>query len=321
MAGRPRRERVLERLSRAARRRGARRQPRASSTSRRTRSPRSRAPCPACATSIRRSSSTTPRCASTPTARRRAGRRDARAPRRRPRSRRRSATSTRRACGSTPATAQSYYVVTYYDATRRSTIRNALAPLPVRVGRRGARGHARRLRHDPPRRPVRSRSSATSSQRAAHVADADRGARHRQRRRRARAERSHATRAPRDVKFDFVGQVELMRTTFSGLGVAHRPRGHGRLHDHGVAVQVAAPAVHHALHDPGVARRHRARAASPAGQGFSITALMGVLMVVGIAVSNGILLVDDANAPARRGRRRSRSDHRGGALALRARSR
>jgi multidrug efflux pump subunit AcrB len=31
-----------------------------------------------------------------------------------------------------------------------------------------------------------------------------------------------------------------------------------------------------------------------AGQGFSITALMGVLMVVGIAVSNGILLVDDA---------------------------
>jgi multidrug efflux pump subunit AcrB len=31
-----------------------------------------------------------------------------------------------------------------------------------------------------------------------------------------------------------------------------------------------------------------------AGQGFSITALMGVLMVIGIAVSNGILLVDDA---------------------------
>ena len=31
-----------------------------------------------------------------------------------------------------------------------------------------------------------------------------------------------------------------------------------------------------------------------AGQGFSITALMGVLMVIGIAVSNGILMVDDA---------------------------
>ncbi len=32
-----------------------------------------------------------------------------------------------------------------------------------------------------------------------------------------------------------------------------------------------------------------------AGQGFSVTALMGLLMVVGIAVSNGILLVDEAN--------------------------
>jgi multidrug efflux pump subunit AcrB len=31
------------------------------------------------------------------------------------------------------------------------------------------------------------------------------------------------------------------------------------------------------------------------GQGFSVTALMGILMVIGIAVSNGILLVDDAN--------------------------
>ena len=30
------------------------------------------------------------------------------------------------------------------------------------------------------------------------------------------------------------------------------------------------------------------------GMGFSITALMGVLMVVGIAVSNGILLIDHA---------------------------
>jgi multidrug efflux pump subunit AcrB len=36
-------------------------------------------------------------------------------------------------------------------------------------------------------------------------------------------------------------------------------------------------------------------ALAAAGQGISITALMGVLMVVGIAVSNGILLIDDAN--------------------------
>jgi multidrug efflux pump subunit AcrB len=38
-----------------------------------------------------------------------------------------------------------------------------------------------------------------------------------------------------------------------------------------------------------------------AGQGFSITALMGVLMVIGIAVSNGILLVDHANRAFHRG--------------------
>ena len=39
-----------------------------------------------------------------------------------------------------------------------------------------------------------------------------------------------------------------------------------------------------------------------AGQGFSVTALMGALMVVGIAMSNGILLVDEANKQtARRG--------------------
>src|SRR5262249_22298068 len=34
---------------------------------------------------------------------------------------------------------------------------------------------------------------------------------------------------------------------------------------------------------------------------FSITALMGILMVVGIAVSNGILLVDDANRRVQEG--------------------
>src|ERR1700747_1708583 len=32
-----------------------------------------------------------------------------------------------------------------------------------------------------------------------------------------------------------------------------------------------------------------------AGQGLSIIALMGILMVIGIAVSNGILLVDEAS--------------------------
>jgi multidrug efflux pump subunit AcrB len=52
-----------------------------------------------------------------------------------------------------------------------------------------------------------------------------------------------------------------------------------------------------------------------AGQGFSITALMGILMVIGIAVSNGILLVDDAN------RRLEEGAEKEDAIVLAARSR
>ena len=85
-----------------------------------------------------------------------------------------------------------------------------------------------------------------------------------------------------------------MRTTFSGLGFALGVGRHGGLHDHGLPVQVGAPSLHHAVHHSGVAGRDRV-GAHAAGQGFSITALMGILMVIGIAVSNGILLVDDAN--------------------------
>src|SRR6201999_1563053 len=98
----------------------------------------------------------------------------------------------------------------------------------------------------------------------------------------------------RNVKFDFVGQVELMRTTFSGLGVAI-----------GLAVMVVfmimasqfkslrLPFV--MLFTIPVSLVGIVLALMAAGQGFSITALMGVLLVIGIAVSNGILLVDDAN--------------------------
>jgi multidrug efflux pump subunit AcrB len=39
-----------------------------------------------------------------------------------------------------------------------------------------------------------------------------------------------------------------------------------------------------------------------AGQGFSITALMGILMVIGIAVSNGILLVHQASVHLEEGK-------------------
>ncbi len=53
-----------------------------------------------------------------------------------------------------------------------------------------------------------------------------------------------------------------------------------------------------------------------AGQGFSITALMGILMVIGIAVSNGILLVDDAQPALQR-----RGQTSGDAIVAAARSR
>ena len=97
-----------------------------------------------------------------------------------------------------------------------STIRTRSRELPVRVGDDGERGHARRLRHDPPLGRARSRSSATSSSASRTSSCRPRGATSAARRAsskqtlRARsADRATST-------FDFVGQVELMRTTFSG---------------------------------------------------------------------------------------------------------
>jgi multidrug efflux pump subunit AcrB len=98
----------------------------------------------------------------------------------------------------------------------------------------------------------------------------------------------------KDVRYHFVGQVELMRTTFGGLGLAI-----------GLAVMVVfmvmasqfkslrLPFV--MLFTIPVSLVGVVLALLAAGQGFSITALMGMLMVIGIAVSNGILLVDEAN--------------------------
>ena len=98
----------------------------------------------------------------------------------------------------------------------------------------------------------------------------------------------------RDIQFQFVGQVDLMRTTFSGLGLAM-----------GLAIMVVfmiMAAQFKSLRLPfimlftiPVSLLGIVLALIAGGQGFSITALMGVLMVVGIAVSNGILLIDDAN--------------------------
>jgi multidrug efflux pump subunit AcrB len=190
-----------------------------------------------------------------------------------------------------PKNGQSYYVVTFYDSARvRDT--KALAALPVRVSFSGkpvllgAYGNVHRT--------VGAVSVERNHlERAAHVlmqterrdlgssADA------------LEAALKHDPRT-RHVAFHYVGQVALMRDTFSGLGLAL-----------GLAVMVVfmimasqfkslrLPFV--MLFTIPVSLMGIVLALTAAGQGFSITALMGILMVIGIAVSNGILLVDDAN--------------------------
>jgi multidrug efflux pump subunit AcrB len=92
-----------------------------------------------------------------------------------------------------------------------------------------------------------------------------------------------------------------MRTTFSGLGVAL-----------GLAVMLVfmiMATLFRSLRLPlamlfaiPVCLVGIVGALLAAGQGFSITTLMGVLMVIGIAVSNGILLVDHANRGVQAGK-------------------
>ncbi len=186
---------------------------------------------------------------------------------------------------------QSYYVVTSYEGTHVSDTR-ALGSLPVRVSATGqavllgAYGNIRRAVG-----PILVERSHL--ERAEHILmqteGRDIGT--------AAAELESALKKDprtRDVHFHFVGQVDLMRTTFSGLGLAL-----------GLAVMVVfmimasqfkslrLPFV--MLFTIPVSLVGIVLALMGAGQGFSITALMGILMVIGIAVSNGILLVDDAN--------------------------
>jgi CzcA family heavy metal efflux pump len=190
-----------------------------------------------------------------------------------------------------PNNGQSYYVVSFYDGASVPDA-NALAQVPVLIGSGG--------------QPVRLGAYATvrrsvgpiaiernQLQRAAHVYMQTEG---RDLGTVARDLESALQADPRtrDIPFGFVGQVELMRTTFAGLGLAL-----------GLAVMVVfmimasqfkslrLPFV--MLFTIPVSLVGIVLALLAAGQGFSITALMGILMVIGIAVSNGILLVDDAN--------------------------
>jgi CzcA family heavy metal efflux pump len=188
------------------------------------------------------------------------------------------------------ANGQSYYVVTYYEHSAVADP-NALAALPVRIseaGRPVTLGAYSRIRRSTG--PVAIERNQL--QRAAHVIGAVEG---RDLGTVAADIEAALKKDPRTahVKVDFVGQVELMRTTFSGLGLAL-----------GLAVMVVfmiMASQFRSLRLPfimlftiPVSLVGIVTALMAAGQGFSITALMGILMVIGIAVSNGILLVDDA---------------------------
>jgi multidrug efflux pump subunit AcrB len=186
---------------------------------------------------------------------------------------------------------QSYYVVTYLDG-RTVNDPSALAAVPVRVGEAGdavTLGAYSTIRRS--LGPIAIERNRL--QRVAHVLmqtegrDLGTAA--------AELERKlHEDPRTRDLDLRFVGQVDLMRTTFSGLGLAL-----------GLAVMVVfmimasqfkslrLPFV--MLFTIPVSLLGIVLALMAGGQGFSVTALMGMLMVIGIAVSNGILLVDEAN--------------------------
>jgi multidrug efflux pump subunit AcrB len=186
---------------------------------------------------------------------------------------------------------QSYYVVTYYDRKDVPDIAG-LGRVPVRVAPNGAAvtlgayGNLRRAlgpvsieRNQLERSAVvymqtEGRDIGSAAEELEQKLDADP--------------------RTRELKRNFVGQVDLMRTTFSGLGLAI-----------GLAIMVVfmiMASQFKSLRLPFVmlftipcTLVGIVLALLAAGQGFSVTALMGILMVVGIAVSNGILLVDHAN--------------------------
>jgi multidrug efflux pump subunit AcrB len=185
---------------------------------------------------------------------------------------------------------QSYYVVTGYDPEKLDTP-SKLATAPVRIDPKGATvtlgAYGQIGRSTGPIAIERNQL-----QRAAHVLmqverrDIGSTASELERRLAANPKTSH-------LHVHFVGQVELMRTTFGGLGLAV-----------GLAIMVVfmiMASQFKSLKMPFImlftipcTLVGIVTALMAGGQGFSVTALMGMLMVVGIAVSNGILLIDHA---------------------------
>ncbi len=186
---------------------------------------------------------------------------------------------------------QSYFVVTYYDE-HAVTDRDSLVDVPVRASvEHGAvklGSYARVVRGGGPIAIERNRLARVATI-LFQTGGRDLGS--------VAADLEAELRADRrtgDLRFSFVGQVDLMRTTFSGLGLA-------------IALAVMLvftimvtqfrsmrlPLV--MLFTIPVTFVGVVVALLAAEQGLSITSLMGMLMVIGIAMSNGILLVDHAN--------------------------
>jgi multidrug efflux pump subunit AcrB len=197
-----------------------------------------------------------------------------------------------------PHNGQAYYVVTYYDE-RAVPDANALAELPVRVTPEGKPvtlgAYAKVFRTTGPVAVERDHM-----RRVTEVYMQTQG----------RDIGSAAAELDRKLKMDprtaglktsYVGEVDLMRTTFSGLGLAV-----------GLAVMLIFMIMSvqfKSLRLPFVMLFTIPTcvvgiviALMAAGQGLSITALMGILMVVGIAVSNGILLVHEASVHLNEGK-------------------
>ncbi|MFT3696938.1 MAG: efflux RND transporter permease subunit [Kofleriaceae bacterium] len=188
---------------------------------------------------------------------------------------------------------EAYYLVTEYD-DKRVNDTDALNGIPLRVGPSGAAvalgsyGNVRRSAG-----PVAIERDQL--QRASHVLmqteGRDIGT--------AAAELEQKLKA-KGIQFDFVGQVKLMRNTFSGLGLGI-----------GLAIMVVfmiMASQFKSLRMPFImlftipcTLIGIVMALLAGNLGFSITALMGVLMVVGIAVSNGILLIDHARVKLEEG--------------------
>jgi multidrug efflux pump subunit AcrB len=185
---------------------------------------------------------------------------------------------------------EAYYLVTEYDAARVDDT-DQLRTIPLRAGDHGdavtlgAYGTIRRATG-----PIAIERDQL--QRASHVLAQTEG---RDLGSAAAELEDKLAEDPRTagIHVDFVGQVKLMRTTFAGLGLGI-----------GLAVMVVfmiMASQFKSMRLPFVmlftipcTLIGIVLALLAGGLGFSITALMGVLMVVGIAVSNGILLVDHA---------------------------